>query len=73
MKIETLKHTDVRGKELKYLKVTNSNESYLINVGDKTFDEVSRLLEEDGKEKVQEGAKLEIEDEGVKQGTKNKK
>lgn len=51
MKIETVKHADVRGKELLYLKLTGrgNNEPYLINVGEKTFKQVSDMLNEEHK------------------------
>lgn len=50
MKIETVKHKDVRGKELLYLRVTNKHqEEYLVNVGEKTYKEVTELVEREGK------------------------
>ena len=48
MKIEVLEHTDVRGKILLYLKLTNKQGSdVLINVGAKTFNGVSELMAEE--------------------------
>lgn len=49
MKVEVLKHTDVRGKELEYLKITNekTGKNVLINVGKKTYDSVKELTEPD--------------------------
>lgn len=50
MKIETVKYKDVRSKELLYLKITNKhNKEYIVNVGEKTFKEVSELIEDEGK------------------------
>lgn len=45
MKAEVLKHKDVRGNELLYLKLTHekTNEEILINIGQKTFDSVKNM------------------------------
>lgn len=48
MTIEVLEHTDVRGKILQYLKLTNKQGSdVLINVGAKTFNGVRELMAEE--------------------------
>lgn len=53
MKVETIKHKDVRGKELLYIKMTNQHEEeYLINVGEKTFNETTKLVTEDQLDKA---------------------
>lgn len=41
MELKTIKHTDVRGKELMYIKIGDT----LINVGQKTFDAVNKELD----------------------------
>lgn len=48
MKVQTIKHADVRGKELNYIKLSSvTGKEYLINVGDKTWTAVMKLLEEE--------------------------
>lgn len=48
MTIEVLEHTDVRGKILQYLKLTNKKGSdVLINVGAKTYNGVRELIAEE--------------------------
>lgn len=47
MKVETIKHTDVRGKVLNYLKITNGEKQVLINIGDKTFETVSEVIKDE--------------------------
>lgn len=51
MKLETIKHSDVRGKELNYLQVTNAlGTKYLINIGNKTFEELIKMQKEEEEE-----------------------
>lgn len=48
MKVTSIKHADVRGKELFYLKFENSKgREYVINVGQKTAEEIKLLEEEE--------------------------
>lgn len=41
--VKAIKHTDVRGKELYYLKISNDAGSFVINVGKKTYDECTAM------------------------------
>ena len=43
IKAEAIKTQDVRGKELFYIKCSNGEHNYFINVGKKTHDEVKGL------------------------------
>ena len=43
IKADAIKTQDVRGKELYYIKCSNGEHSYFINVGKKTHDEVKKL------------------------------
>lgn len=48
MKIKTLEHTDVRGKKLWYLEITNEKgTNLLLNVGERTVNAVNQLNEEE--------------------------
>ena len=43
MEVTVIKHKDVRGKELNYLRIKNEYGEVLINVGNKTYEEVEKL------------------------------
>lgn len=43
--VTAIEHEDVRGKKLKYLKITNGITTVLVNVGDKTYEGVKKLEE----------------------------
>lgn len=48
MTVITIKHTDVKGKETYYVKLTNSeNTEHYISVGKKTYDAVKLLTDSD--------------------------
>lgn len=56
MKIKTIKHADVRGKELTYLEIENNKgKKVLINVGDKTYTSVTELINEEAAETADKG------------------
>lgn len=49
-KVEAIKHTDVFNKEKFYIKISNTKgDTHHINVGQKTFDAVDKLLKSDDK------------------------
>lgn len=45
MLVEPIKHKDVRGKEMLYLKITHegTKKEVVINIGQKTFDAVAEI------------------------------
>lgn len=44
MKTEAIKHTDVRGKEQLYIKISEGDKQVIINVGQKTYEAVHNLI-----------------------------
>ena len=49
MQLQVLEHTNVRGKILQYLKISNNTgNDVLINVGEKTYKSVKELIAEEG-------------------------
>lgn len=42
--VQAIKHKDVRGNELLYLKITVGENEILINIGKKTHDGINELL-----------------------------
>ena len=44
--VEAIVHTDVRGKQLNYVKIKNGNKEVLINVGNKTYEAVREVTTE---------------------------
>lgn len=56
-----IKHKGIRGNELMYLKITVQEGEVLINIGQKTFDNVNKLFTENYK-KLQEKEKPKQED-----------
>lgn len=58
--VNAIEHEDVRGKKLKYLKITNGKVNLLVNVGDKTYEGVKNMetaKEETKKEEAEKGGK----------------
>lgn len=45
--VEAIKWTDVKGKEMYYLKIKKNEKEVLINIGEKTFNNVKELDYED--------------------------
>lgn len=44
MKIETKTLMNIQGKQLRYIIISNENDSHAINVGEKTFNSVNKLI-----------------------------
>lgn len=59
--VETIKHKDVRGKELNYIQIG----SHLINVGEKTFNAVEEIIKKniEAEEAVVKSVSRETEEE----------
>lgn len=52
--VQAIRWTDVRNKENLYIKIDNGNEECLINVGQKTFDQVDKIVNPKTKETKKE-------------------
>lgn len=50
--VTPIKFQDVRGAQLLYLKISVGENQVLINIGQKTFDSVTELINPTGKEKT---------------------
>lgn len=71
LKIEAIKHKDIRGKELNYLVVRTIDgvREVIINVGEKTFNGVKSLMEWTGEEKKEDeegDVQLKLSNENAK-------
>lgn len=65
MKVEAIKHSDVRGKVLTYLKFKTAKEELLINVGEKTYHKIKEMNEQpDVEELPLDGVKEEEKPKG---------
>lgn len=43
--VSAVKHKDVRGKEQLYLVITTEHDSVIINIGNKTYEKVAKMME----------------------------
>lgn len=60
--VEVIKHIDIRGNELLYLKISRGMETSLTNIGLKTFQNIEKLLKAQVNEPAQNttgGGKME--------------
>lgn len=47
MKFEAIKHTDVRGKILYYVKLESNGNEMLINIGEKSYHHIIKITNEE--------------------------
>lgn len=68
IKVRCVKHTDVRGKEQLYI-IAGEEKTVIINVGEKTFNGIKELLQEE----VVEIPEVINEEKEMREGKKNGK